>query len=100
MMEYRSAGIDIPRTADQQWRWGPRVAPRQVQPGDLVFFAGADGTAKAPGHVGIVIGHRLMIDPPSAGLQVRLEPYTTSGAVGFTRPRAHSGANPSPLLAP
>ena len=99
MMAYRSAGIGIPRTADQQWRWGPRVAPRQVQPGDLVFFAGADGTAKAPGHVGIVIGHGLMIDAPSAGLQVRIEPYTNSGAVGFTRPWAHAGVKRSPVLA-
>jgi len=99
MMAYRSAGIGIPRTADQQWRWGPRVAPRQVQPGDLVFFAGADGTAKAPGHVGIVIGHGLMIDAPSAGLQVRIEPYTSSGAVGFTRPWAHAGVKRSPVLA-
>jgi cell wall-associated NlpC family hydrolase len=91
MMAYRAAGINIPRTADQQWQWGPRVDPSQVQPGDLVFFAGADGTAAAPGHVGIVIGHGLMIDAPSTGLQVRIEPYTDSGAVGFTRPWAHAG---------
>jgi len=88
MMAYRSVGIDIPRTAAQQWRWGPRVSPSQVAPGDLVFFAGADGTAAAPGHVGIVIGHGLMIDAPSPGLQVRIEPYTNSGAIGFTRPWA------------
>ena len=91
MMAYRSVGIDMPRTADQQWLWGPRVDPSQVEPGDLVFFAGADGTVTAPGHVGIVIGHGLMIDAPSAGLQVRIEPYTNSGVVGFTRPWAHRG---------
>jgi peptidoglycan DL-endopeptidase CwlO len=99
MMAYRSAGIDIPRTADQQWKWGPRVASGQVQPGDLVFFAGARGTPKAPGHVGIVIGHGLMIDAPSAGLQVRIEPYANSGAIGFTRPWAHAGVKHSPALA-
>ena len=99
MMAYRSAGIDIPRTANQQWRWGPRVASGQVQPGDLVFFAGARGTTKAPGHVGIVIGHGLMIDAPSPGLQVRIEPYANSGAVGFTRPWAHPGVKQSPALA-
>jgi cell wall-associated NlpC family hydrolase len=92
MMAYRAAGIDIPRTADQQWLWGPRVDPSQVQPGDLVFFAGADGTATAPGHVGIVIGRGLMIDAPSTGLLVRIEPYASSGAIGFTRPWAHAGA--------
>src|SRR6266566_663082 len=40
MQAYRAAGIDIPRTSQQQWAWGPRVQPAQVQPGDLVFFAG------------------------------------------------------------
>jgi peptidoglycan DL-endopeptidase CwlO len=94
MMAYRSVGVNIPRTAAQQWRWGPRVSPSQVAPGDLVFFAGADGTAAAPGHVGIVIGHGLMIDAPSPGLQVRIEPYTNSGAIGFTRPWAHAGVRP------
>src|SRR5262249_51044823 len=99
MMAYRSAGIDIPRTANQQWRWGPRVASGQVQPGDLVFFAGARGTTKAPGHVGLVIGHGLMIDAPSAGLPVRIEPYANDGGVGFTRPWAHTGVKRSPTLA-
>jgi cell wall-associated NlpC family hydrolase/N-acetylmuramoyl-L-alanine amidase len=94
MMAYRAAGIDVPRTADQQWLWGPRITPSQVQPGDLVFFAGADGTAKSPGHVGIVIGNDLMIDAPSAGLDVRIEPYAGSGVIGFTRPWAHSGVQP------
>jgi len=92
MMAYRSAGVDIPRTAAQQWRWGRRVPPGQVKPGDLVFFAGARGTAKPPGHVGIVIRPGLMIDAPSPGLQVRIEPYSNSAAIGFTRPWAHTRA--------
>jgi cell wall-associated NlpC family hydrolase len=99
MMAYRAAGIDMPRTAGQQWLRGPRVDPSQVQPGDLVFFAGADGTATAPGHVGIVIGHGLMIDAPSTGLLVRIEPYANSGAIGFTRPWAHAGVKRNPALA-
>src|SRR5262249_7490269 len=39
MMAYRSAGIDIPRTAALQSAWGPAVQSGQGQPGDLVFFA-------------------------------------------------------------
>ncbi|HEX5190533.1 MAG TPA: C40 family peptidase [Streptosporangiaceae bacterium] len=96
MMAYRAAGIDIPRTSQQQWQWGPRVDPSQVQPGDLVFFAGADGSTTAPGHVGIVIGHGMMIDAPSTGFLVRIEPYTSSGAVGFTRPWAHARIKQTP----
>jgi cell wall-associated NlpC family hydrolase len=95
MMAYRSVGIDIPRTAAQQWDWGPRVSPSQVQPGDLVFFVGALGTPAAPGHVGIVIGHGLMIDAPSPGFPVRIEPYSAAGAIGFTRPWAHAGVKPA-----
>ena len=99
MMAYRAAGVDIPRTAAEQWMWGPRVDPSQVQPGDLVFFAGSLGTRSAPGHVGIVIGHGMMIDAPSPGLQVRIEPYTAAGAVGFIRPWAHAGVKQTPALA-
>jgi hypothetical protein len=92
MMAYRAAGIDIPRTSQQQWAWGPRISPSQVQPGDLVFFAGADGTRAAPGHVGMVIGGGLMIEAYSTGFPIRIAPYGGRDAVGFTRPWAHSGA--------
>jgi cell wall-associated NlpC family hydrolase len=87
MMAYRAAGIDIPRTSQQQWLFGRRVSARQVQPGDLVFFAGSDGTLIAPGHVGIVIGHGMMIDAPFTGAFVRVEPYgEVPDLVGFTDP--------------
>jgi cell wall-associated NlpC family hydrolase len=90
MMAYRAAGVYIPRTSEEQWGWGPRVPANAVQPGDLVFFAGADGSVKAPGHVGLVIGGGLMIESPAPGLTIRITPYSDRGAVGFTRPWAHS----------
>ena len=48
MMAYRAAGITIPRTSQAQWAYGPQIPASQVQPGDLVFFAGADGTPGRP----------------------------------------------------
>jgi peptidoglycan DL-endopeptidase CwlO len=92
MMAYRAAGVYIPRTSQEQWLWGPRVPANEVQPGDLVFFAGADGTVKAPGHVGLVIGGGLMIESPEPGLTIRIAPYTNSGAVGFTAPWERAGS--------
>ncbi len=93
MMAYRSAGIYIPRTSQQQWAWGPVIQPGHEEPGDLVFFAGADGTLASPGHVGLVIGHGLMVEAYAAGFPVRIAPYGTPGSapgdqhpVGFTRP--------------
>jgi peptidoglycan DL-endopeptidase CwlO len=91
MMAYRAAGIDIPRTSQQQWAWGPRVSPSHVQPGDLVFFVGADGTETAPGHVGIVIGGGLMIEAYSTGFPIRIAPYGGRDPVGFTQPWTHRG---------
>jgi peptidoglycan DL-endopeptidase CwlO len=91
MMAYRAAGIDIPRTSQEQWAWGPRISASQVEPGDLVFFVGADGTRTAPGHVGIVIGGGLMIEAYSTGFPIRIAPYGNRDPVGFTRPWAHSG---------
>jgi cell wall-associated NlpC family hydrolase len=98
MMAYRAAGIDIPRTSELQWLWGPRVPAGHEGPGDLVFFAGSDGTTTSPGHVGLVIGHGLMIEAYATGFPIRISPYGTSKAapgdtnpVGFTRPWAHAG---------
>ncbi len=98
MMAYRAAGIDIPRTSQQQWAWGPRVSGAQVEPGDLVFFAGSDGTAAAPGHVGLVIGDGEMIEAYAPGFPIRIATYGTPSSppgdqkvVGFTRPWAHAG---------
>src|SRR5450759_4346567 len=62
MMAYRTAGINIERTSEAQWASEPRVPASQVEPGDLVFFAGADGTPTSPGHVGLVIGHGQRIE--------------------------------------
>jgi NlpC/P60 family/Transglycosylase SLT domain len=49
MMAYRAAGIILPRTSQAQWAFGARIPAAQVQPGDLVFFAGSGGTPGAPG---------------------------------------------------
>jgi cell wall-associated NlpC family hydrolase len=93
MMAYRSAGLAIPRTSQEQWAAGPRVPAGQEQPGDLVFFAGSDGTPEAPGHVGIVIGGGEMIEAYASGFPVRVSAYGQLSSppgdqvvVGFTRP--------------
>jgi peptidoglycan DL-endopeptidase CwlO len=98
MMAYRSVGISIPRTSEEQWTWGPRVAPGHEQPGDLVFFAGSDGTAASPGHVAMVIGHGMMVEAYATGFPLRIASYGTPSSpagdqnpVGFTRPWAHPG---------
>jgi cell wall-associated NlpC family hydrolase len=93
MMAYRAAGVAVPRTSQEQWAAGPRVPAGREQPGDLVFFAGSDGTPQAPGHVGIVIGNGEMIEAYAAGFPIRVSAYGQASSppgdqavVGFTRP--------------
>jgi cell wall-associated NlpC family hydrolase len=98
MMAYLAAGVTIPRTSEDQFSWGPSVPANQVEPGDLVFFAGSDGTTTDPGHVGLVIGGGKMIEACATGFPIRISTYGSSSSspgdgqvVGFTRPWAHAG---------
>ena len=93
MMAYRAAAVNIARTSQAQWASEQRVPASQVQPGDLVFFAGADGTVRAPGHVGLVIGNGKMIEAYATGFPIRVASYTNRGTVGFTRPWANTGGS-------
>ena len=94
MMAYRTAGINIARTSQAQWATETRVPASQVQPGDLVFFAGADGTVTDPGHVGLVVGNGKMIEAYATGFPIRISSYANRGAIGFTEPWAGAKGTP------
>jgi cell wall-associated NlpC family hydrolase len=100
MMAYRAAGVNIPRTSQQQWAQLPHVPAAKVLPGDLVFFAGSDGTPTAPGHVGLVIGKNTMIEAYAVGTPVRVSTFGTPQSpaglemvVGFAQPWPDKGSN-------
>jgi peptidoglycan DL-endopeptidase CwlO len=87
MMAYRAAGVSIPRTSQEQWTFGRQIPAGEEQPGDLVFFAGSDGTMTSPGHVGIVTGANEMINAPQSGMDVSEQLISgVPGLVGYTRP--------------
>jgi cell wall-associated NlpC family hydrolase len=100
MMAYRSAGVTIPRTSETEYAQLPHVTAAKVEPGDLVFFAGADGTPTAPGHVGLVIGKNLMIEAYATGTPVRVSAFGTaqsppgdSKVVGYAQPWPNNDTN-------
>ena len=102
MAALAQAGITVPRNADAQWQQtrAHPVAGNQLAPGDLVFYAGADGSLTAPGHVGIYLGDGEIIDAPYTGANVRFDPLTSiSGYVGATDPYAATAAGATaPIL--
>jgi hypothetical protein len=86
---YRSAGVVLPRTSQAQWAALAHLpANATLVPGDLVFFAGSDGTMSAPGHVGIYLGNGQMIDAPYTGTVVRIDTIGWTDYVGAARPAA------------
>jgi cell wall-associated NlpC family hydrolase len=89
------AGIAVTHNANAQWQQtkAHSVTESQLAPGDLVFFAGSDGTLTAPGHVGIYVGDGEIIDAPFTGARVRFDPLASVGGyVGATDPYAAAPA--------
>jgi peptidoglycan DL-endopeptidase CwlO len=101
---YAQLGVHLPRTSEEQATVGTPVSGLSAaRPGDLLFFAGSDGTASAPGHVGIYIGNGQMIDAPYTGTDVRIESVPTGDVVDIRRvlpATAAAVAGPAPVAGP
>ena len=76
---FAQEGISLPHYTGSLWNSGVHVARGDLEPGDLVFFF-ADIS-----HVGIYIGNGLMIDAPTFGIPVHVEPVYWSAFVGAVR---------------
>lgn len=67
-----SAGLQLPRTTTDMFRTkAPNVSRRQLQSGDVVFFATAGG--RRVSHAGIYVGEGRFVHAPSSGGTVRLD---------------------------
>ena len=79
MWAFAQEGISLPHYTGDQWNSGMHVSRADLEPGDLVFFF-ADIS-----HVGIYIGNGLMVDAPSTGQVVQVQPVFWSDYVGAVR---------------
>jgi cell wall-associated NlpC family hydrolase len=91
---YAAAGIGIARTTFLWAQDGPQVPLSKIQPGDLLFSAGSDGTAANPGHVVMYLGGGQVIQAPQAGEDVQIDPLDLAGVVVATRPADLSPVHP------
>jgi hypothetical protein len=85
-------GVSLPRTSQEQYQTGTQITRDQLQPGDLVFSAGSDGTPSQPGHVAIYAGADQVIAAPHSGTQVRVQSLDSLDPTGYRRP---DGLTPS-----
>ena len=83
---YAAAGIHIARTTYQWQQDGPVIPLSQIQPGDLLFSAGSDGTPANPGHVVMYLGGGQVIQAPQTGEDVQIDPVDLASIVVATRP--------------
>nr|WP_255249448.1 bifunctional lytic transglycosylase/C40 family peptidase [Streptomyces albidoflavus] len=92
---YRTAGIELPRVANDQYNAGPHPSRDELLPGDLVFFSDDLTNSRAIRHVGIYVGGGYMIDAPRPGAVVRFTKMDTPDYFGATRVTA-AGAEALP----
>jgi peptidoglycan DL-endopeptidase CwlO len=86
MAAWAAAGVQLPHYTVAQADLGtPVAAPSLLQPGDLVFIPGSDGTMQAPGHVGMYIGNDQIIEAPDTGDVVKLVSLASFGPVASMR---------------
>ena len=76
---YGQLGVHLMHFTGDLWNEGEHVARSELEPGDLVFFF-ADIS-----HVGIYVGNGMMIDAPTFGQDVQIQPVFWSAYVGAVR---------------
>jgi peptidoglycan DL-endopeptidase CwlO len=79
MWSYEQVGIQLDHFTGDQWNEGEHISRSQLQPGDLVFFF-ADIS-----HVGMYVGNGMMVDAPTFGQPVQIQPVFWSAFVGAVR---------------
>ena len=79
MWAYAQVGISLMHFTGDQWNEGEHVSRSELEPGDLVFFY------PDIGHVGLYVGNGLMVDAPTFGQPVQVQPVFWSAYVGAVR---------------
>ena len=66
---YLQAGVELPRTSLQQYKYSRSVRLKTLRPGDLLFF---DLNNERVSHVGIYLGDNRFVHAPRTGKDVMI----------------------------
>ena len=70
-------GIAVPRVVEEQWEFGDKIKPSDIEPGDLIFF-NTKGRGDGASHVGIAIGGDSFVHAPNSTGVVRVEALSST----------------------
>ena len=70
-------GIAVPRVVEEQWEFGDKVKPSDIEPGDLFFF-NTKGRGDGASHVAIAIGGDSFVHAPNSTGVVRVEALSST----------------------
>jgi cell wall-associated NlpC family hydrolase len=79
MWAYAHVGISLQHFTGDQWDEGQHISRSQLEPGDLVFFF------QDISHVGMYVGNGMMVDAPTFGQPVQIQPVLWNVYVGAVR---------------
>jgi len=79
MVAFARAGVSLPHSSQEQIHYGRKVSRGSLLPGDLVFFF------RGVSHVGIYLGHGLIVDAPHPGRNVQVDSLNSMPFAGAVR---------------
>lgn len=84
---FREMGINIPRTAQEQYNYATEVSESELQPGDFVFFHSTYDTPNHITHIGIYVGDGMMFHAgdPLQYVNIENSPYWQQHFEGYGR---------------
>ncbi|MET9683340.1 C40 family peptidase [Streptomyces coeruleorubidus] len=77
---WRAAGVSLPRTVQEQYSAGRKVAKSDLQPGDIIYWYNSSQ------HNGIYIGDGKAIHAPRTGKNIEVTPLSYMPYFAATRP--------------
>jgi peptidoglycan DL-endopeptidase CwlO len=87
LASWQAAGVDLPRTAAQQYYAGSHVPLNELQPGDLIFWASDVSDPATIYHVAISLGGERTVQASQTGQPIEVLAIWASGLVPLaTRP--------------
>ena len=68
MWAFREIGVNLPRTAQEQYNASKKITADELQPGDFIFFTGTYNAGRPVTHIGMYVGDGKMFDANGSGI--------------------------------